>query len=127
MRQGQIVKEGLGDDVVLSPHAPYTDSCRLQPWSAICIREGAKHMQAAASDQRYEPLENSFTELSATQLLERYRDRVPSPVDVTQAVLARIARWEPHIRATYGLDVDAALAAARASEARWTRSAPGRT
>lgn len=129
MRQGQIVEEGLGDDVVLSPHAPYTDSCRLQPWSAICIREGAKHMQAAASVNAMNRSKTASTtphlhELSATQLLERYRDRVLSPVDVTQAVLARIARWEPHIRATYGLDVDAALAAARASEARWTRNAP---
>jgi aspartyl-tRNA(Asn)/glutamyl-tRNA(Gln) amidotransferase subunit A len=63
-------------------------------------------------------------ELSATQLLERYRDRDLSPVDVTQAVLARIERWEPHVRATYGLDAEAALTAARASEARWARNAP---
>lgn len=63
-------------------------------------------------------------ELSATQLLERYRNHALSPVDVTQAVLARIARWEPHIRATYALDADAALAAARESEARWARNAP---
>ncbi len=63
-------------------------------------------------------------ELSAVQLLEKYRDRVLSPVDVTQAVLARIERWEPSIRATYGLDAQAALAAAKASEARWAQGAP---
>ena len=47
-----------------------------------------------------------------------------SPVEVTRAVLERIAAWEPHLHATYALDADAALAAARASEARWQRGAP---
>ncbi|QRF59389.1 amidase [Variovorax paradoxus] len=63
-------------------------------------------------------------EMSAVQLLEHYRDRVLSPVEVTQAVLARIERWEPSIRATYALDAEAALAAARASEARWAQGRP---
>ncbi|WP_447742209.1 amidase [Variovorax boronicumulans] len=63
-------------------------------------------------------------ELSALQLLERYRDRALSPVEVTQAVLARIERWEPRIHATYGLDAEAALASARASEARWAQGKP---
>lgn len=63
-------------------------------------------------------------ELSAVQLLAQYRDRMLSPVDVTQAVLARIAHWEPSIRATYALDAEAALASARASEARWAKGTP---
>ena len=63
-------------------------------------------------------------ELSALQLLEHYRDRALSPVEVTQAVLARIERWEPHIHATYGLDAEAALASAHASEARWAQGKP---
>src|SRR4051794_40320454 len=63
-------------------------------------------------------------ELSALQLLERYRDRALSPVEVTQAVLARIECWEPHIHAPYGLDAEAALASARASEARWAQGKP---
>ncbi|MGJ7565955.1 amidase [Variovorax sp. GB1R11] len=62
--------------------------------------------------------------LSATQLLEHYRDRMLSPVEVTKAVLARIERWEPSIQATYELDAEAALASAAASEARWARGAP---
>ena len=36
-------------------------------------------------------------------------------------MLDRIAAWEPHLHATYALDADAALAAARVSEARWLR------
>ncbi len=60
-------------------------------------------------------------DLHATELLARYRDRSLSPVEVTQAVLDRIAAWEPHLHATYALDAEAALAAARVSEARWLR------
>jgi Asp-tRNA(Asn)/Glu-tRNA(Gln) amidotransferase A subunit family amidase len=60
-------------------------------------------------------------DLSAVELLSRYRDRSLSPVEVTRAVLERIAAWEPHLHATYALDPDAALAAARVSESRWLR------
>ncbi|WP_107311499.1 amidase [Burkholderia metallica] len=63
-------------------------------------------------------------ELSATALLDHYRRRTLSPVEVTRAVLARIDAWEPQIRATYALDPEGALAMARASEARWLRGAP---
>ncbi|HZV94266.1 MAG TPA: amidase [Caldimonas sp.] len=63
-------------------------------------------------------------DLAATELVERYRRRDLSPVDATRAVLARIDAWEPHLHATYALDGDAALAAARASEARWQKGAP---
>ena len=63
-------------------------------------------------------------ELAATELVARYRKHELSPVEATEAVLARIAAWEPHIQATYALDPDAALAAARASEARWLKGEP---
>ena len=39
--------------------------------------------------------------------------RTLSPVEVTQAVLAHMERWEPHIRATYLLRPEHALAQAR--------------
>ena len=60
-------------------------------------------------------------DLHATELLARYRERSLSPVEVTRAVLDRIAAWEPLLHATYALDGEAALAAARVSEARWLR------
>ena len=63
-------------------------------------------------------------ELSAHALLAGYRDGALSPVEVCQAVLARIARWEPAIAATWLLRPDDALAQARASEARWRKGAP---
>jgi len=63
-------------------------------------------------------------ELPAHALLAAYRQRTLSPVEVTQAVLAHMERWEPHIRATYLLRPEAALAQAGASEARWLRGEP---
>ncbi|MDP9046034.1 MAG: amidase, partial [Pseudomonadota bacterium] len=49
-------------------------------------------------------------ELSAVELLAGYRERTLSPLEVTRAVLARIAAWEPHLHATFALDPEAALA-----------------
>ena len=63
-------------------------------------------------------------DLPAHDLIAAYRQRTLSPVEVTQAVLAHIEKWEPHIQATYLLRPDAALAQARASEARWLRGEP---
>ncbi|MBS0293752.1 MAG: amidase, partial [Proteobacteria bacterium] len=63
-------------------------------------------------------------DLSAHELLAAYRARSLSPVEVTRALLEHIARWEPHLHATYLLRPDEALAQARASEARWLRGAP---
>ena len=63
-------------------------------------------------------------ELSASELLTGYRSRQISPVDALLDVLSHVARWEPHLQATYLLRPEAALAQARQSEARWLRGAP---
>lgn len=63
-------------------------------------------------------------ELSAAELGAHYRARELSPVAVAQAVLAQVARCEPVLHATWALDADAALAMARASEARFAAGAP---
>ncbi|MDA8522049.1 amidase [Acidovorax sp. NCPPB 4044] len=60
----------------------------------------------------------------AHALLAAYRERSVSPVEAVQSVLEHVARWEPHLHATYLLRPEAALAQARASEARWLRGAP---
>lgn len=62
--------------------------------------------------------------LPATALLALYRRGEASPVEVTRAVLDHIARWEPHLCATYALDPDGALQQAQAAEARWRRGEP---
>jgi Asp-tRNA(Asn)/Glu-tRNA(Gln) amidotransferase A subunit family amidase len=63
-------------------------------------------------------------ELSAVALLDAYRRGALSPVEAMQDVLDRVARFEPHIRATYLLAPERALREARAAEERWRRGAP---
>ena len=60
-----------------------------------------------------------LTQCTADQLLALYRSGQASPVEATQAVLARIERVNPRINAFCLVDADRALANARASEARW--------
>ncbi|MDI4634459.1 amidase [Pelomonas sp. V22] len=60
-------------------------------------------------------------DLSATELLARYRDGSLSPVEVVRATIAHIERWEPRLHAFYRFEPEAALASARESEARWRR------
>ena len=61
----------------------------------------------------------SLHDLSALDLLTAYRAKTLSPVEVVRAVLDHIAACEPHLKATYRLDPEGALAAASRSEARW--------
>jgi Asp-tRNA(Asn)/Glu-tRNA(Gln) amidotransferase A subunit family amidase len=63
-------------------------------------------------------------ELSAAEMAAAFRTRTLSPVDVAQAVIAHIGRWEPHLHATYAFDPEGALAMARAAEARWRAGTP---
>lgn len=65
-----------------------------------------------------------LTTASALELLALYRAGTASPVEATAAVLARIERLDPTLNAYCLVDAEAALAAARASEARWQRSTP---
>jgi Asp-tRNA(Asn)/Glu-tRNA(Gln) amidotransferase A subunit family amidase len=62
--------------------------------------------------------------MSATALLEAYRRGALSPLEAIRSVLDRVARFEPHISATYLLSPERALAEAKASEERWRRGAP---
>jgi len=62
--------------------------------------------------------------LGATQLLRAYMARQLSPVDVMQAVIDQVQRWEPQLHATYLFRPEAALEQARDSEARWMRRTP---
>ena len=65
-----------------------------------------------------------LADCSAHLLLRLYRSGQASPVEATRAVLARIERLNPILNAYCHLAADEALAAARASEARWSRHAP---
>src|SRR3954452_3127355 len=61
---------------------------------------------------------------SACDLLDLYRRRELSPVEVAEDCLARIGRWNAAVGAFCVVDHEGALAAARASEARWARGEP---
>ena len=65
-----------------------------------------------------------LADLSAGELLDGYRARRFSPVEVLDSVLDRVRADEPRVRATYALDSDGARVAAAGSERRWRQGTP---
>jgi aspartyl-tRNA(Asn)/glutamyl-tRNA(Gln) amidotransferase subunit A len=63
-------------------------------------------------------------QLSAGELVRRYRRRELSPVEVVEACLARIERWNEAVGAFAFVDAAGARAVAAASAARWRRGEP---
>jgi aspartyl-tRNA(Asn)/glutamyl-tRNA(Gln) amidotransferase subunit A len=63
-------------------------------------------------------------DLSAAELSAGYARATLSPVEVTRAVLERIAACEPVLNAMYLVHRESALADARAAEARWRAGSP---
>lgn len=62
--------------------------------------------------------------LTAAELAGAYAARALSPVEVVDAVLARIKTWEPQANAMFRVHGDAARTAAREAEARWREGRP---
>lgn len=62
--------------------------------------------------------------LPATALLELYRTKALSPVSVMTETLRRLEAYEGALNAFVLYDPESAMAAARASEARWQRGSP---
>ena len=67
---------------------------------------------------------SDLTQASAAELGALYRSKAASPVEAITAVLARAEAVNPRINALTLVDAEPALAAARASEARWTEGKP---
>ena len=61
---------------------------------------------------------DDFAWLSAVALVDLYRRKAASPVEVTRALLDRLDRMQPEINAFCVIDRDGALKAAAASEGR---------
>ena len=76
------------------------------------------------SERRDTAASTDLADRSATELVAGYRDGRWSPVEVVDAVHARIDALEPTLQALYAPDPDAARAAARESERRWQTGAP---
>lgn len=62
--------------------------------------------------------------MTATELLHGYAAKTISPVEATRAALDRIQRHNGRLNAFVRVDEDGALAAAKASEARWMKGEP---
>ena len=65
---------------------------------------------------------SGFWRLSATELLDGYRRRAFSPVEVAREVFERIDRLDARLSAFLALNTDDAMRAARAAEAAWLGS-----
>jgi len=63
-------------------------------------------------------------DLSAVELSRAFSGGALSPVEATEAALARIDAWEPKINAMYLVHREQALAAARQAQARWRAGRP---
>lgn len=63
-------------------------------------------------------------DLTASEMVRAFRAGGLSPVEVTAASLARIDAWDERLCATWAIDAEAAMEAARASEARWQVGTP---
>jgi aspartyl-tRNA(Asn)/glutamyl-tRNA(Gln) amidotransferase subunit A len=88
------------------------------PWvAAVTLRA-----YPSTPEQTLQPTD--LTACSATELLSMYRSHSASPLEVTQAVLARIERLNPVLNAYCHVAADSALDSARASQARWQRGEP---
>ena len=69
----------------------------------------------------------SLHDLSATDLIAGYRAKQFSPSEVLEEVIGHVAAWEPHIKALYLFDPEAARAAAKVSTERWHKGEPAGT
>ena len=67
---------------------------------------------------------DDISTLSASELVEAYRAKRLSPVEATEAALARIDDHNDAINAYLLVDADGARATARGSEARWAKGEP---
>ena len=65
-----------------------------------------------------------LADLTALALVEKFRSRELSPVDVIESVIRRANAWEPKLNALWAYDPECALEAARQSEARWAKGQP---
>ncbi len=63
-------------------------------------------------------------DLTAVELLKGYRAKTISPAEVFAAIEKHIAHWEPHLKALYHYEPEAARKEAAASNERWAKGAP---
>src|ERR1700688_1345453 len=99
---------------------------RSSPSAPACSRASSKPVCRQPPMHKPESQEavTSLHDLSAVDLIAGFRARQFSPSEVLEDVLAHIAVWEPHIKALYAFDPEAARAVAKASTDRWQAGEP---
>src|SRR5205823_6427912 len=70
------------------------------------------------------PLPSALIDLTAAQAVRAIRDRTISPVDLIEALLARVRDVDGHLQAWETLDIEGVLSAARGAEAQLTDGSP---
>src|ERR1051325_6399624 len=102
----------------------------MMPWRAR-LRATPLHARCAWLEDAPSPRHDGgsvtptqLADCTATDLLALYRSGQASPVEATQAGVARIERLNPKLLAFCHVAADDALASARASEARWAKQQP---
>ncbi|MFH1019053.1 MAG: amidase [Pseudomonadota bacterium] len=63
-------------------------------------------------------MNNGFLDTSVRKIIEGYRRKTISPLDVARACIAQVEKWEPKFQALECFDADKLLAQARAIESR---------
>src|SRR5882724_4530122 len=66
----------------------------------------------------------AIDDLTAADILAAYKSKKLSPVEVTDAIVNRIASWEPKLKALYAPDFEGACKAAKEAEKRWQAGKP---
>ncbi len=94
------------------------------PLSPIVATSHAPRFEEDALPTPSPSSDRELAYLSASELVEAYRRKSLSPVELAEAVLRRIERLEPKLNAFALRDPDGAMALARASEARWQKGQP---
>ncbi len=69
-------------------------------------------------------MDQELAYISATDLLEAYKNKKLSPVEATKAALDQIDAYDQYLNAFVFVDHEGALEAAKASEARWMKGEP---
>jgi aspartyl-tRNA(Asn)/glutamyl-tRNA(Gln) amidotransferase subunit A len=81
-------------------------------------------LNSALGTQTEQEMSDDILSFTAGELVTHYRSKRLSPVEVTRAVLDRVARLDPIYNAFVLVDEARALDDARAAEARWQRREP---
>lgn len=69
-------------------------------------------------------LNRELTGLTAVEMLQRYKSKDLSPVEVVSAAIERIEKLNPYVNAFCYIDAERAIADAKESESRWQRGSP---